>query len=396
MQAPKFTAMVLATILVFLSLSSAHTGTSPSGKYVLTDDLSYANFFSAFNFFSGPDPTNGFVQYQNVSGAVSHNLVGHLADARSVLMGVDYTTKDPKGRASVRLESKKTWNHGLLVADIAHMPSSECGVWPAFWLLGEQEWPVGGEIDILEGVNDDDSNAVTLHTNKGCRIDNATSPASGSMGAVDAAFTGHLATSDCDVSAEDQDKNVGCSIHAPKSLTGAQSGSENTKKGKLASYGTPFNAAAGGIYAMEWQSSHISVWFFASASPMYTSLSSKSTSPDPATFGTPLAHFSGLGCDFAARFKDMRVIFGTTFCGEWAGTEWEKSCAKKTGVATCNVYVRDHPEKFEEAYWEVRGLRWYQQQGAEKKVGGGKRDVVPDSGSRPGSFMKAQGRHYRE
>jgi hypothetical protein len=382
MLAPKFSDMVLVAMPALFALSSAHTDASTTGKYALTDDLSYASFFPAFNFFSGPDPTNGFVQYQNVPSAVSRNLVGHLSDARSVFLGVDYTTKDPKGRASVRLESKKTWNHGLLIADIAHMPHSECGVWPAFWLLGEQEWPVGGEIDILEGVNDYDSNAVTLHTSKGCKIDNATSPAMGSMNGVDAAFTGHLATSDCDVAAQDQDKNVGCSIHAPESLSGTQSRSTNTKT-KAASYGTSFNAAAGGIYAMEWQSSHISVWFFPSSSPTYTSLSN-TTSPDPSTFGTPLAHFSGAGCDFAARFKDMRVIFDTTFCGEWAGKEWDKSCAKKTGVATCDAYVRDHPKKFEEAYWEVRGLRWFQKGKAGKRDGGDE------------AFVKARGRYYRE
>jgi hypothetical protein len=383
MLAPQFCAMVLVAMLAVPALSSTHADASPVGKYALTDDLSYASFFPAFNFFSGPDPTQGFARYQSLSGALSQNLVGYLADARSVLLGVDYTTKDPKGRASVRLESKKTWNHGLLVADIAHMPHSECGVWPAFWLLGEQEWPVGGEIDILEGVNDYDSNSVTLHTSKGCKIDNATSPASGSMDNMAAAFSGHLATSDCDVAAADQDKNAGCSIHSPEYLTGAHVGS-NAQQANLASYGSPFNAGGGGIYAMEWQPSHISVWFFPSTSPMYTALSSNSTSPDPTSFGTPLAHFSGAGCDFAARFKDMRVIFDTTFCGQWAGKEWDRSCAKKTGVATCEAYVRDHPEKFEEAYWEVRGLKWFQ------KMAEAKRDVGD------AAFMKSRGRYYRE
>jgi hypothetical protein len=35
------------------------------------------------------------------------------------------------GRNSVRLVSKKSWTHGLFIADIAHMPGGICGTWPA-------------------------------------------------------------------------------------------------------------------------------------------------------------------------------------------------------------------------------------------------------------------------
>jgi beta-glucanase (GH16 family) len=66
-------------------------------------------------------------------------------------MGVDsLTTLDPSGpgRKSVRIESKKSWNHGLFIADIAHMPGGVCGTWPALWTLGP-DWPYNGEIDII-------------------------------------------------------------------------------------------------------------------------------------------------------------------------------------------------------------------------------------------------------
>lgn len=48
--------------------------------------------------------------------------------------------------------SNKGYNKGLIIGDFAHMPGSDCGIWPAFWLVGPN-WPSGGEIDIIEGVN---------------------------------------------------------------------------------------------------------------------------------------------------------------------------------------------------------------------------------------------------
>lgn len=257
-------------------------------------------------------------------------------------------------------------------------------------------WPNSGEIDILEGVNDYENNAVTLHTSTGCVVDNKTLPAPGT-GKVDNAqssFSGFLATDDCDVKAPDQSDNVGCSIKAPETMSGVQTGSGADEEAVLPSYGTNFNKAGGGVYATEWTSSGISVWFFPRNSLAYSThfgntTTDSNSAPDPSTFGTPLAHFSGSGCDYTQRFQNMRVIFDTTFCGEWAGKEWDKSCAAKTGVDTCEAYVRDNPEAFTEAYWEVAGLKWFQRT-AEPEQKEKRGPVAP-----PSSFVKAKGRPYR-
>ncbi|KAF2242098.1 glycoside hydrolase family 16 protein [Trematosphaeria pertusa] len=360
---------VLATVPMLFDAGAAH--------YTLTDDLSYKNFFNAFDFYSGPDPTNGFVQYQDLQSAIKSQYIGYLEDTQSVYLGVDFQSQDANGRASVRAESNKTFNQGLLIADIHHMPASTCGSWPAFWMLGvgsdgQSQWPNAGEVDILEGVNDYDANAVTLHTSAGCAVDNATTPA---MGQADAqsAFMGTMETSNCDVAAPDQDKNVGCSIKAPPATAG----------GGLPTYGTDFNSAGGGVYAMEWTAQSISVWFFPRNSSTYASTFSSSSSNstnatqtlDPSTFGTPLAKFQGSGCDFTQRFDSMKIIFNTAFCGDWAGEIWDQSCKATTGAATCEEYVQNNPEAFEQSYWEIAALKWYTDADAEGSPAAKKREV---------------------
>lgn len=367
MRTPLVSTTALAAILPALAAAQSTT-------YHLTEDLSYTQFFSAFTFFSGPDPTQGFVQYQNASAAISKSLIGYLPDTQSVFLGVDHTSKDPAGRASVRLESKKGWNTGLLVANIRHMPASTCGTWPAYWLVGSDaeengniNWPTAGEIDILEGVNDDTSNSVTLHTSAGCVVDNTTSSAATGSDNTELAFTGHLKSADCDVRAPDQVENAGCSIAAPTIAPPLKRTLVSANANTFPSYGTPFNAAGGGIYAMELTSESISVWLLPRTSLQYSTLfptpassTFLNTTLDTSFFGLPIARFTGK-CDIAEKFKNMKIVFDTTFCGSWAGGEWESGgCANKTGVSTCEAYVRDHPEAFVESYWEIAGLKWFQ------------------------------------
>ena len=45
-----------------------------------------------------------------------------------------------------------------------------CATWPAAWETLEADWPSSGEVDIIEGVNDEDPNASTLHTTSGCTM----------------------------------------------------------------------------------------------------------------------------------------------------------------------------------------------------------------------------------
>lgn len=122
--------------------------------------------------------------------------------------------------------------------DSVHMPTG-CGTWPAFWSNGTQllrsgivysvtlrrnvgpNWPAGGEIDIIEGVNDYTNNQATIHTNAGCNLANTNT------------FTGHLVGgTNC---AALQTGNQGCGIRATETN----------------SYGSAFNSINGGVYASQ-------------------------------------------------------------------------------------------------------------------------------------------------
>jgi beta-glucanase (GH16 family) len=73
--------------------------------------------------------------------------------------GMNYTS----GR--IKTQGKKSFKYGKIEARIA-MPSFS-GVWPAFWMLGDNfgsvNWPACGEIDIMEHVNTGGEIYGTIH-----------------------------------------------------------------------------------------------------------------------------------------------------------------------------------------------------------------------------------------
>lgn len=119
-----------------LTTFSFITNIAALSGYHITEKYSGNNFFDAFNFFTAPDPTHGFVTYVSQDTASQQGLISVRGDG--VYMGVDsQTVLSPggAGRNSVRIESKKSWTHGLFVADLGHMPGGACGSWPASELL---------------------------------------------------------------------------------------------------------------------------------------------------------------------------------------------------------------------------------------------------------------------
>ncbi|EOO02045.1 putative glycoside hydrolase family 16 protein [Phaeoacremonium minimum UCRPA7] len=321
----------IGTLLVTASVANA--------AYTLQDDYSAGNFFQEFDFYDGADPTNGFVQYQSAVEANAAGLAGFVGS--SVYLGVDYRTNNPSaGRPSVRVTSKKAYTKGLFIADIAHMPVG-CGVWPAMWMFGPN-WPSSGEIDIIEGVNSQSTNAITLHTSAGCSISNTGSLASTKLTTTDG-------------NCNSGNGNIGC----------GQSTSDTNN------YGAGLNSIGGGVYAVEWTSTGISVWFFPRGSAQASALSGNSTAGagvDTSAFGQPLATFvGGSGCNIDEHFMNHNLVFNTDFCGDWAGQVWSQDATCSSLAATCNDYVANNPRAFVEAYWLINSVKVYQDAGLPAK-----------------------------
>ena len=277
----------------------------------------------------------------------------------------------PEGpRNSVRLEGKRRFNRGLFIIDLRHMPAG-CGTWPAFWLTDEANWPVNGEIDIVEGVNYQDTAKTALHTTKVCEMDEV--PEGSKTGSWDTsvgipnAKTGipdmtFRWAQNCFVYDPHQWINQGC-VATDLKLEGR-------------SLGMPLNQAGGGVYALEWDpvNRHIRTWVFSPHGRVPSNLRDAlrtatnedvvtRVAPDTNQWGLPYGHFpigEGTNCE-AGHFRNMRLVINLAFCGTVAGNRYFMDCPKKHKKwKTCEEWVASNPDELKEAYWKIRGVYVYE------------------------------------
>lgn len=132
-----------------------------------------SNFLDGFEFFTADDPTHGQVDYVDGNQARNEGLA-YTDDRGNTILRVDNTSWLDNGasRKSVRITSLQPMMFGsVLVLDADKMPFGD-SVWPAFWTVGTGiAWPWGGEIDIVEGVHNQQQNMMALHTGNGCRLE---------------------------------------------------------------------------------------------------------------------------------------------------------------------------------------------------------------------------------
>lgn len=323
-------AILLTTVLALAGLSSAGSNRSCNfgHVYILEDQYRGAGFTQGFVFEDKNDPTHGRVNYVDMDTAFARNL--SYFTHQKFFMRADSThvvAPGARGRDSVRIISRRAYRNSVLILDVAHMPEG-CATWPAYWTLSKKgPWPKGGEIDIIEGVNNAAANLASLHTSPGCAM-NPTRP-----------MTGNTTSTDCDTRVN---HNQGCGV----SFT------------TPASYGQRFNLAGGGWYAME-RDAHcaIKVWFWGRNDPnvpLDVQFGTPAVRPD-VRWGTPDAVFLPDQCDLAAHFDAHQIVFDLTFCGDYAGALYgAMGCPGE-----CKDYVDNNPSAFTEAYWEINSLRVY-------------------------------------
>ena len=102
---------------------------------------------------------NNELQYYRRENATVSNGALVITARREAFGGMQYTS------ARMKTQGRRSFRYGRVEARIA-MPAFQ-GVWPAFWMLGDNittvGWPACGEIDIMEHVNTGGNVHGTIH-----------------------------------------------------------------------------------------------------------------------------------------------------------------------------------------------------------------------------------------
>ncbi|KAG1833831.1 glycoside hydrolase family 16 protein [Suillus variegatus] len=299
--------------------------TAPNGStilWIIQDTYEGSTFFDTFNFYTGADPTN-FVDQQT---AFNDGLASITSDNKVIMRG-DNTTQLAYGVNRNRQKPPAEYNMGLFILDLDMAPWG-CGGTAFFQTLGSGTWPYNGEIDIIEGVHDNEHNQVTWHTAPGCNLTQNTN------------FTGTIVQTNYTDNLQCNafiNNNAGCGV----------------TEWSQASYGPLFDEANGGVFAMNWDENGIAVWSFYRAT---IPLDITQGRPDPSNWGEPVAALSTQSCNITHYFANHSIIFDITFCGDWAGNSY----ATSNCPGTCEGILMD-PANFVNASWIINSLSVYKQ-----------------------------------
>ncbi|KAI0651158.1 concanavalin A-like lectin/glucanase domain-containing protein [Trametes meyenii] len=300
--------------------------------YNLVRSYSGKTFFDGWDYFDGFDnTTNGDVNYLSQANATQDGLT-FVNDAGHAIVKVDNTSFVPFNfkRNSVKLITHDFFPIGsVILFDALHLPFG-CSVWPSFWTMG-QNWPAGGEIDILEGVNQATTDQMTLHAKQGCS--QAPNPTQ----------LGKTQSTDCSAG---RNSSEGCTVleTQPNSL------------------GQGFNDNGGGVWGAQFDTSGIFIWFW-NRSTIPADVASSGNTVDVSTWGTPSAAWPSSSCDIASFFAPQQLVIDITLCGDFAGQPniYQQTCGGPLGnssVSICYIdNVINNGTNYADAFFEINYVK---------------------------------------
>ncbi|CAK9786298.1 hypothetical protein CC85DRAFT_327747 [Cutaneotrichosporon oleaginosum] len=318
-----------------LAVAAAAAPLARAGVYPIAESMAGDNFLQGWNWpdsfydntTSGEVFWYGTAEWNNsqplIYKTARNTTIMKVDDTSTVVANPWHTTK----RFAPRLLSKRAYGVGTVwVLDAIHMPYG-CSVWPAFWTVGP-DWPVGGEIDIMEGIHHQAVNQMALHSAEdGCYAPQTNQ----------ALMTGNWGSHNCSIG---YSYGSGCTA----------------RDTDPASYGAAFAAAGGGVYVAEWAADAIKIWFI-SRPNVPAALTANAKTIDTSILGTPTGYWGNKDCTFTRYFGPQTMILQTTLCGVWAGlasTLASNGCpAYPSGEDCYTTYVHGDGSNYRTAYYEI-------------------------------------------
>ena len=172
----------LIGLISLFCLLAACTPSQPEWRLVWEENFDQINDFDPAVWSKIPRGTADWNNYMSDFDSLYEMRNGNLVlrgiqnltqpqDTAPILTGGVYT-KGKMGFMDGRLEIKAKLNGAT-------------GAWPAFWLLPQEgQWPMGGEIDIMERLNYDNIAYQTVHSHYTYDLGFKTTPPQGSTGPI--------------------------------------------------------------------------------------------------------------------------------------------------------------------------------------------------------------------
>mmetsp|Transcript_96308 Transcript_96308/g.255887 ORF Transcript_96308/g.255887 Transcript_96308/m.255887 type:complete len:471 (-) Transcript_96308:101-1513(-) len=290
--------------------AASYSAPSPGGCYQTGKTYNLAwkaqgkNFFDDWTFVT-EDMVHGAQQFVSRSEAVSQGIIA--ADSHSARLGIGglrlpSRPDEAYKRYAPHIRTNQAWDpkDSMLVAMKYNTVPTGCGVWPGFWTVNSDElWPEGGELDIMEYANYDESK-VSFHIGTHCHLDNR------KIGQCLPHGSGGPGPSDCYTS---YFKNAfGC---RPR---------QHQRRGDQYD-------AIPGVIAAQWTSDSVTVYLFPDGQ-VPKDLEDDKPKPDGWTkYVVAYLPFSR-PCE---AIKPQEIVLNVQLCGDAAGGPWAKSiCAKET------------------------------------------------------------------